>query len=68
MRMWLALGGPPLPSIEIVTTYPTSYFADDILLFGETNVSSADAIIQTLEAFRIKPGLKMNPHKSSIYF
>lgn len=43
-------------------------FANDILLFGEANVSSTNAIIDTLREFHKKSGLKKNPQKTSIYF
>ena len=47
-------------------THP--FFADDLLLFGQANVKTAEAFSNTLEDFCASSGLKVSISKTTLHF
>lgn len=44
------------------------FFADDLVLMGKANISTARSIHRVLEKFCVASGLKLNQQKSKIFF
>lgn len=61
-------GGSPSRHLDRALLSHISFFADDLLLFGEASEKQIDCMLQCLDLFCSSSGQKVNRAKSSIFF